>query len=66
MGQALGADLLTPEEESELRRISKRKLSSFLQGYKYEPATNSDCVLVGLLLGYPIESTFSFMTQIVS
>lgn len=64
MSRRCGFELLTREEEDYILAKSDSKLSDFIRGFDYgNPVTNVDFVLTGLLLGYPIESTFAILTR---
>ena len=61
--------LIAADQEYLLDRVSEfisslkgREISSFLTGYDYaNPKSPEDFILTGLLLGYPIETTFSII-----
>jgi hypothetical protein len=49
------------DDGDKLHEVAKKQLSDYLTGWDYaNPITNFDCILVGLLLGFPIESTGSY------
>lgn len=60
------ADASSLELFIELKKIlslKNKKLSFFLDGYDYaNPKTEYELILTGLILGYPIESTFSILS----
>ena len=64
VSKGLGYNLLTNEDEVKLRKISTSNLSDFISGFDYGNCEKKvfEDVLTGLLLGYPIESTVSFLT----
>lgn len=56
-----GFKLLDEDDENKLRVLAKKSLSDFLSDYDYaNPKSNLDVVVTGLILGFAIESTFSF------
>lgn len=56
---------LSENDEIALRRLSNKKLESFLKGYDYAKISqsNSELVITGLILGYAVESTFACITE---
>lgn len=55
---------LSESDEITLRRLSNKKLESFLKGYDYAKISQSnlELVITGLILGYAVESTFACIT----
>ncbi|MEK3976193.1 hypothetical protein [Psychrobacillus sp. FSL K6-1267] len=60
----LGYDLLTSEEEEILLKTAELELNYFIKDFAYASCEKRkwEHVLTGLLLGYPIESTVSFLS----
>lgn len=67
LGKCFGQSVLSEEDEKDLltRRLRPtRPLLDFLTDWDYaNPKSASDFVLTGLLLGYPIESTFHLLVK---
>lgn len=50
-------------DEMRIRQLGEMELSYFLEGWDYaHPKTNFELIKTGLLLGYPIESTFAIIS----
>lgn len=66
--ERLGFDLLTKEHEEMILDHGNLELPFFLSGYDYGSPYKKmyDDVMTGLLWGYPIESTVSFVTRPIS
>lgn len=50
------------DDEDKLREVAEHQLCDYLSDWDYaNPSSNFDCILVGLLLGFPLESTVAFI-----
>lgn len=64
MENSLRIEILSISDEEHLRDVSEKQLSDFLRDYDYvNPRNDFECILTGLLLGFPIESTVAFITE---